>query len=110
MPVERALPKMESDFFVTVSEEHIKREKSKARDLRRSQWWKNKCASGRCHYCTKTFTPRALTMDHIVPLSRGGSTAKSNIVPCCKECNSQKKYMLPIEWMDYLKRLSKSSN
>lgn len=45
-------------------------------------------------------------MDHVVPLSRGGRTVKSNVVPCCKECNNQKKYMLPLEWTAYLERLS----
>ena len=28
-------------------------------------------------------------MDHVVPLIRGGHTTKSNVVPCCKHCNSQ---------------------
>tara|TARA_Y100001968_G_C18865140_1_gene484495 strand:- start:176 stop:481 length:306 start_codon:yes stop_codon:yes gene_type:complete len=101
---------MEPDFFVAASEEHINREKNKARELRHSQWWKNKCASGRCHYCLETFSPKALTMDHIVPLSRGGCTSRSNIVPCCKECNSQKQNMLPIEWQDYLEQLSQRKN
>ena len=48
-------------------------------------------------------------MDHVVPLSRGGYTVKSNVVPCCKECNNQKRYMLPIEWEAYLTRLGKRS-
>lgn len=98
---------MEEDFFLPASEEHIKREKNKARELRRSQWWKNRRASGRCHYCQTIFPPTEMTMDHVVPLSRGGRTVKSNVVPCCKECNNQKKYMLPLEWTDYLERLSK---
>jgi 5-methylcytosine-specific restriction protein A len=44
-------------------------------------------------------------MDHIVPLSRGGFTVKSNVAPCCKECNNQKKYLLPLEWEAYLNKL-----
>ncbi|MEE3258467.1 MAG: HNH endonuclease [Candidatus Latescibacterota bacterium] len=44
-------------------------------------------------------------MDHVVPLSRGGRTVKSNVVPCCKDCNSQKRNLLPLEWGDYLERL-----
>ena len=98
---------MESGFFIAASDEHINREKNKAREMRHSQWWKNKCASGHCHYCLEAFDPKTLTMDHIVPISRGGSTSRSNIVPCCKECNNQKKHMLPVEWQDYLERLSK---
>jgi 5-methylcytosine-specific restriction endonuclease McrA len=44
-------------------------------------------------------------MEHIVPLIRGGKTTKSNVVPSCKECNTEKKYLLPVEWEAYLKRL-----
>lgn len=42
-------------------------------------------------------------MDHVVPISRGGKTTKSNVVPCCKECNNAKKQLLPMEWEDYIK-------
>jgi 5-methylcytosine-specific restriction endonuclease McrA len=44
-------------------------------------------------------------MDHIVPIIRGGKSTKRNIVIACKECNNKKKYMLPIEWEDYLIKL-----
>ncbi len=76
---------------------HIAREKQKARDLRQSQWWRNKIAQGLCAYCQGTFAPEALTMDHIVPLSRGGRSTKGNVVPCCAACNATKKYWTPAE-------------
>jgi 5-methylcytosine-specific restriction endonuclease McrA len=47
-------------------------------------------------------------MDHIVPLIRGGKTTKSNVVPCCAECNAKKKYLLPIEWEEYMAELHDS--
>ncbi|MDE0788643.1 MAG: HNH endonuclease signature motif containing protein, partial [SAR324 cluster bacterium] len=47
-------------------------------------------------------TATKLTMDHVVPLARGGRSIKSNLVPCCKSCNNQKKNLLPIEWKEYL--------
>ena len=47
-------------------------------------------------------------MDHVVPIVRGGRSSKSNVVPCCKQCNSQKQYMLPLEWEAYLKRLART--
>jgi 5-methylcytosine-specific restriction endonuclease McrA len=75
----------------------IAREKAKARDLRKSQWWKNEIARGICHYCGRNFKPKDLTMDHIVPLSKGGKSTKGNVVPCCKECNNKKKYMTPVD-------------
>lgn len=77
--------------------QHRAREKAKARALRASQWWRNLLARGLCHYCQGTFTPEALTMDHIVPMARGGRSTKGNVVPCCKSCNMQKKYWTPAE-------------
>ncbi|BAI80922.1 HNH endonuclease [Deferribacter desulfuricans SSM1] len=97
---------MNNNFFIIeVDEKFIKREKQKARELRKKQWWKNKLAEGKCYYCGKSFSPKELTMDHIVPIIRGGKTTKGNVVPACKDCNNKKKYMLPIEWTDYLNKL-----
>lgn len=90
-------------FIVEVSEQEIRREKEKARELRRSQWWKNRVARGVCHYCGQTFPPEELTMDHLVPVVRGGKSTRGNVVPACKECNNRKKYLLPVEWEEYLK-------
>jgi 5-methylcytosine-specific restriction enzyme A len=83
----------------------IKKERAKARELRNTQWWKRKRAAGICHYCGRTVGPSELTMDHIVPLARGGRSEKFNLVPCCKPCNTQKKQLLPWEWDGYLDRL-----
>jgi 5-methylcytosine-specific restriction endonuclease McrA len=62
-------------------------------------------AKGTCHYCGRATPPRELTMDHIVPISRGGRTTKGNVVPCCKECNNAKKQLLAMEWEHYLMQL-----
>jgi 5-methylcytosine-specific restriction endonuclease McrA len=94
------------DYFVSdVSPEVIRREKEKARALRVSRWWQNRLAPGRCHWCGGSFPPGELTMDHIVPLVRGGTSSRGNVVPACKECNNRKKYLLPLEWEEYLERL-----
>ena len=84
----------------------IRRQKEKARHLRKSHWWQKKIQKGRCYYCDRQVEKDTLTMDHVVPLSRGGKSNKGNIVQACKECNSRKKYMLPIEWGEYLESLS----
>ncbi len=85
-------------FIPVLSDEEIKRERAKARELRQSQWWKRRRAVGVCHYCGKKFPPSALTMDHLVPLIRGGRSNKGNLVPACKECNSKKKHQLAFEF------------
>ncbi len=92
------------DYFISdVSEEELRREKEKARELRKSRWWKNRLAKGICHYCGGTFLTAELTMDHIVPLIRGGTSSRGHVAPACKECNNRKKHLLPIEWEEYLK-------
>lgn len=42
----------------------------------------------RCYYCKRKM--QNLTMDHVIPLSKGGSHTKENIVPACRSCNSRK--------------------
>jgi 5-methylcytosine-specific restriction enzyme A len=93
-----------SQFSFVADEADIKREKEKARELRSSQWWKRQVAKGVCHYCGDRFSAKELTMDHIVPVSKGGKTTKGNVVPCCKTCNTEKKSKLLMEWDKYLNK------
>ncbi len=87
-------------FLVEVSDDEIRRERAKARELRASQWWKRKRADGVCHHCGAKFAPRELTMDHLVPVIRGGKSTKGNVVPSCKPCNTARKHSLPFETAD----------
>lgn len=96
---------MSSEFFIIAEEWHIKKEKARARELKASEWWKRRRSRGICHYCGRRFRPAELTMDHIVPIVRGGRSVAGNVVPACKECNSKKKYLLPIEWEEYLESI-----
>jgi 5-methylcytosine-specific restriction endonuclease McrA len=43
-----------------------------------------------CQYCGKKFPPNELTIDHIIPKSKGGKTSWDNVVTCCKKCNTIK--------------------
>ncbi len=88
---------MEDYFISEVTPEEVKKEKEKARELRASQWWKRKKSDGVCYYCQGKFKPSELTMDHLIPIVRGGKNNKGNVVPACKPCNSKKKYFLPTE-------------
>jgi 5-methylcytosine-specific restriction endonuclease McrA len=55
-----------------------------------------------CAYCGSN---EKLTVDHVVPLSRGGTSDLSNLVPCCFSCNSSKGNKTANEWIEYnLKR------
>ena len=95
--------------FDSVSEEEIRKEKEKARRQRRTHWWKNRIQKGVCYYCHRRVGRENLTMDHLVPLARGGKSKKGNLVPACKDCNSKKKYLLPVEWEEYLASLDQVS-
>ncbi|WP_027362531.1 HNH endonuclease [Desulfospira joergensenii] len=94
-------------FIGFIDEAVIKKEKAKARTLRAGQWWKRKRSAGICHYCRKSFAPADLTMDHVIPLARGGKSEKYNLVPCCKACNTKKRQLLPAEWKEYMDSLNK---
>lgn len=76
---------------------HSKRERAKARELRRTDWWRAQLQKGVCHYCGRTVGAGNLTMDHVVPVARGGKSVRSNCVPCCKDCNNEKRAMTPAE-------------
>lgn len=93
--------------FLEVTEEDERREREKARELRQSRWWKNRIAIGICYYCGMKVAPKELTLDHLVPVSRGGKSTKTNCVPACKSCNNKKKNLLPMEWEDYLAGLGR---
>ena len=81
---------MMRELFDGAGAAHIKREREKARLLRKTRWWRDKIRQGRCHHCGKIFPPKALRMDHLTPLARGGRTGKNNVAPSCQSCNSAK--------------------
>lgn len=90
----------ESFYFLEpehVDSARLRRERDKARKLRKSQWWRNLVGRGVCHYCERSFSPNELTMDHVVPLARGGMSTRGNLVPACDACNKAKKLGTPVE-------------
>jgi 5-methylcytosine-specific restriction enzyme A len=90
--------------FDGVDEAWIRKEKARARELRKTRWWQQKTAAGKCGYCGSVVAQKDLTMDHFVPLVAGGRSTKENLVPSCKACNNKKKSMMPLEWQEYLER------
>jgi len=102
---------MSNEYFSidSIDEALIRVERSKARELRRSRWWQQKTSTGTCWYCGLQVGFKNLTMDHVIPLSRGGRSTKDNLVPCCKECNNKKKSSLPVEWDEYMDDLKQRS-
>lgn len=51
----------------------------------------------RCQYCGKRFPTSELSLDHVIPRSRGGETSWENIVCSCVQCNVKKGGRTPQE-------------
>jgi len=77
----------------------------------------------KCAYCGKKFKKEFLTVDHIVPRSRGGKNGWQNCICACKTCNHTKKDLTPQEagmpllfqptepkWSDSFHKISKNPN
>lgn len=50
-----------------------------------------------CQYCKETLSERSLTIDHIIPKSKGGSSRWENLITACKKCNTKKADKTPEE-------------
>jgi 5-methylcytosine-specific restriction endonuclease McrA len=50
-----------------------------------------------CQYCQTNLPPARLTLDHVVPRSRGGRSTWENLVSCCYPCNNRKGNRTPGE-------------
>jgi 5-methylcytosine-specific restriction endonuclease McrA len=50
-----------------------------------------------CQFCGRVFPAAELTLDHVIPRSRGGHTDWDNLVACCHTCNNLKGDRLPEE-------------
>tara|TARA_Y100001973_G_C5205956_1_gene341582 strand:- start:2216 stop:2716 length:501 start_codon:yes stop_codon:yes gene_type:complete len=48
----------------------------------------------RCQYCTKHFREGDLTIDHVLPRSKGGANTWDNVVAACNACNQKKRDFL----------------
>lgn len=56
--------------------------------------WRDK---NQCQYCGVIQASRELTIDHVLPRSRGGKNTWTNLVACCKKCNQKKRDRTPTE-------------
>lgn len=55
---------------------------------------------GNCHYCNSSLNDYGWHIEHVNPLSRGGSNGHENIVLACVTCNLSKGSKTPSEWTD----------
>jgi 5-methylcytosine-specific restriction endonuclease McrA len=50
-----------------------------------------------CQFCARALPASELTLDHVMPRSRGGHSSWENLVACCYECNNRKGDRTPEE-------------
>lgn len=70
----------------TIEERYIFNYEERKATLKRS--------GGICACCGKKLTTKTMTMDHIIPISRGGTNEPENLIALCEPCNKQKGNLL----------------
>lgn len=65
--------------------------RKKMRAKRRQLWWR----SPFCHWCKRKLTFEESSVDHVIPLSRGGTNHIKNLVIACVECNLKRGHDMP---------------
>ena len=63
--------------------------------------------AGKCFYCTKTIAKEDATLDHKLPVLRGGLNTNENVVVSCEWCNRDKGVLTDEEY--YYKQLVNAS-
>ena len=51
-----------------------------------------------CHYCSRPMASRDKSLDHVIPVSQGGTHSADNVVIACKRCNTAKAGRTPDQW------------
>lgn len=62
-------------------------------------------AATECAYCECALTPRTRSLDHVIPLARGGAHSIANVVVACRDCNHRKSGRLLADWLDVLREI-----
>ena len=92
-----------------------KETKTGNKEIKDKNWWRNwsenrvdivkfkKESEKICHYCGKKITNKdELTVDHVIPVSKGGENAKDNFVISCKTCNREKANLSAERYTEFL--------
>lgn len=59
--------------------------------------------NGLCAYCNRYRNIKYMTVDHIIPLSKGGTNKIDNLQCTCKMCNRLKDNMMPNEFTVFVR-------
>jgi 5-methylcytosine-specific restriction endonuclease McrA len=79
---------------VIVLKSYIQKKRFVMSPTRRNIYWRDKYT---CQYCSGQFKYNYLSLDHVIPKSRGGGRGWLNLVTCCLSCNQKKANKSPSE-------------
>lgn len=58
-----------------------------------------------CFYCLAPLSLSTKTVDHMIPIERGGQDEITNLVLCCKPCNQAKDNMTVVEYCEFVAKV-----
>ena len=76
---------------IIVVSKYVRKTKFRLRCNRKNVFWRDR---HQCQYCGVVHEGKVLTLDHVIPRSRGGLKVWQNVVTCCHRCNQRKGDML----------------
>jgi len=79
---------------VIVCKNYIRKHPIPLSPTRANIYWRDNLT---CQYCTKKDYFRKMTLDHVIPKSKGGPKTWLNLVTCCERCNQRKGDKTPSE-------------
>ena len=79
---------------VIVLKNYIQKRRITMAPTRKNIYWRDKYI---CQYCAEPFKYKQLSLDHVIPKSRGGDRGWLNLVTCCHRCNQKKGNKTPSE-------------
>lgn len=59
-------------------------------------------ADNYCFYCGQKIPRKFRSIDHLMPISRGGTHDEDNLVLCCRQCNNAKSDMMLAEFVEFV--------
>jgi hypothetical protein len=86
-------------LFIANKKLQAERRKAKSYQFTAKDWRRLVRRFGSC--CAYCGVKAKMTVEHVVPIVRGGTHSIGNILPVCKSCNSSKNKKLLIEWRRY---------
>lgn len=87
------------DYRQVKGMEYYMKKKSNGGSFTHQEWIELKVQFGcKCALCAKPESEVRLTIDHIIPVSKGGRNDIGNLQPLCQSCNSRKSNRLLDIW------------